>query len=111
MSLKPLIAHSGHSHQKSIPPKNSQPKAQETQSNSNSDRPETEITTPESISTPKPQHLKAPPAESETSTIKETGVSSQLETATLVTGFGESIFVLLIASPFLLLGLKKRLHK
>ncbi|MGV2827870.1 hypothetical protein [Myxosarcina sp. GI1(2024)] len=46
------------------------------------------------------------------STVKEeTTITPQLETVTLIPGLGESIFTLLIASPFLLLGFKNWLHK
>ena len=45
------------------------------------------------------------------STVQEEAPVISLETATLIPGFGESIFALLIASPFMLLGLKRLLHK
>ena len=106
-----LIAHSGHSHQKSTPPKDSQQKTQNTQPNPKSDRPEAEIVTPESAPTSKPQILEVPITKSETLTKQEMKISPKSETATLVPGFGESIFVLLIVSPFLLLEVKRRLHK
>ena len=49
--------------------------------------------------------------ETENLTTTEIQTTQDLTSATLVTGFGESIFTLLIASPFLWLGFKKWLHR
>ena len=38
-------------------------------------------------------------------------VISTSETATLIPGFGESVFALLIASPFILLSIKRWIHR
>ena len=47
----------------------------------------------------------------ESLTIEKANNVTESQTATLKLGLGESVFVLLIASPFLLLGLKRWLHK
>ena len=116
MSFQSLIAHNGVIHHKSSPVEKHKPSTTETKTNqkSNIDSP---TVVPEGNSTPEKHIVETP--EVKTDTIKETEALSTTETpvtpnlasATLVSGFGESIFTLLIVSPFLLLGFKKWLHR
>ena len=115
MSFESLIAHNGVTHQKSSPVEKQKPSTTETKTNqSNIDSP---TVVPEGNSTPEKHTVETP--EVKTNTTKETEslsttkmpVTPNLASATLVPGFGESIFTLLIASPFLLLGFKKWLHR
>ena len=109
MSFQSLIVHNGVSHQQSSPvekPKPSPPEAKTDSQHNLTDSPTIE---PEINSTSKQQVLETP--ETKIEIEEETPVRSNLATATLFPGFGEFIFTLLIASPFLLFGLKKWLHK
>ena len=110
MSFQSLIAHNGVVHQKS----NSLDKSTEsTVENKPSKQPNTNSKTvaPEGKLSSEQQILEAPESKTEALPISETQFSPILARATLFPGFGESIFTLLIASPFLLFGLKKWLHK
>ena len=99
MSFKSLIAHNGVVHQKSNSVEQPKP---------NSD---SKTVAPKSNSSSKKQVVETPENQTENSTTTEIQTTQNLTSATLFTGFGESIFTLLIASPFLLFGLKKWLHK
>lgn len=116
MSFQSLIAHNGVNHQQSSPaekPKSSTTEAQHDELKHNSTDSQTVV--PESNSTSEKQVLETLETNSEIETealpTTEATISSNLATATLVPGFGESIFTLLIASPFLLFGFKKWLHR
>ncbi len=87
-----LLAHSGDSHQpkETVAPENLPKPIEEAAEN-----------TPGKDKSNSPESL----------TIPEIVTPTEPESITLITGLGESIFVLLIASPFLLLGLKRWLHK
>ncbi len=117
MSFQSLIAHSGHSHQKSSSAEKPNQSTSQAQPDLKSGQTDFPSLTPESNPTSEKQVLQVPQTNTKTETdtesltIKETTTPSELETATLVPGFGESIFTLLIASPFMLLGFKKWLHK
>ena len=114
MNFQRLIAHNGVTHQKSSPVEKQEPLTTQTQTNqSNIDSP---TVVPEGNSMPEKHVVETPEVktkatEIEALSITETPLSSNSGSATLVSGFGESIFTLLIASPFLLFGLKKWLHK
>ena len=90
-----LLSHSGHSHQ---------PK---------------ETVTPETPSEPIEEKTKNisvkdnsnSQSNTESLTIPEIITPTETEPITLIPGLEESIFVLLIASPFILSGLKSWLHK
>lgn len=115
MSFQSLIAHSGHSHQKSSSAEKPNQSTSQAQPDLKSGQTDSPSLTPESNPTSEKQVLEVPQTntktETESLTIKETTTPSELEPVTLVPGFGESIFTLLIASPFMLLGFKKWLHK
>ena len=114
MSFQSLIAHNGVNHQKSSPaekPKQSSNKTQHEDIKHNSN--DAQIV-PESSSAFEKQVLETPKTTVSTERKIESITTIEtpyLSTATLVPGFGESIFTLLIASPFFLFGLKKWLHK
>ncbi len=97
-----LITHNGISHERSS---QSTIKTQPDLKNIQVDSP---FVIPESNSKVEQPTLEL---ESKNSNKTEIPITQKLETATLFTGFGESIFTLLIASPFILLGFKKWLHK
>ncbi|WP_036480949.1 hypothetical protein [Myxosarcina sp. GI1] len=115
MSFQSLIAHNGVNHQQSSPTektKQSPTEAQHDDIKHNSN--DSQTVTPGSNSASEKQVLETPETKLDTERKTESLTStetSNLDAATLVTGFGESIFTLLIASPFLLIGLKKWLHK
>ena len=111
MSFQSLIVHNGISHQKSSPSEKPKPSPTEAQSDLKQDLHDSQTIAPESKSTSKKEVLETPKTNTKSLTIKETDTPLNLDTATLVPGFGESIFTLLIASPFLLLGFKKWLHR
>ena len=90
-----LLAHSGHSHQ---------PK--ETVAPENLPKPIEEAT--ENISVKDNSNSQS---NTESLTIPEIVTTTEPESITLIPGLEESIFVLLIASPFFLSGLKHWLHK
>ena len=99
MRFQSLIAHNGVVHQKSNSVEQPKP---------NSD---SKTVVPESNSSSKKQTVETPQNKTENLTNTETQTTQNLTSATLFPGFGESIFTLLIASPFLLFGFKKWLHK
>ena len=116
MSFQSLIAHNGVVHKKSNsveqPKPNSDSKTVAPKSSSSSKKPivETRDITGRSafrgdLETTLTQN------QTENSTTTEIQTTQNLTSATLFPGFGESIFTLLIASPFLLFGFKKWLHK
>ncbi len=104
-----LITHNGISHQKSNTVEKSNQSTIETQNNLKNIKNDSPSLIPESNTTVEKPTLEIIPKTS-TSTKTETPIASKLETATLFTGLGESIFILLIACPFILLGFKKWLH-
>lgn len=110
MSFQSLIAHNGVIHQKSNPVEQSK---ESTIENKPSKQPNTNSKTvlPEGKLSSEKQILEAPESKTEALPVTETQFSPILARATLFPGFGESIFTLLITSPFLLFGLKKWLHK
>lgn len=102
-----LLAHNGVEHQRhksssdrslDMSPENSEP------SKNSNNSPQIQET--RTVPTPIEQNSTEPSA-----IIEDKPVISTSETVTLVTGFGESVFALLIASPFLLFGFKKWLHR
>ena len=115
MSFQSLIAHNGVTHQKSNSVEKLQPSTTET--TNLKPKIDAQIVKPESNNSSKKQTVEnseievntEKPIEAEASI--ETPITANLANATLVTGFGESIFTLLIVSPFLLLGFKKWLHR
>ena len=115
MSFQSLIAHNGVNHQKSSPaekPKHSPTETQHDNIQHNSN--DSQTVTPSSNSASEKQLLETSETKLDTDRKTEslmTTETSDLDTATLVTGFGESIFILLIASPFILFRLKKWLYK
>ncbi len=117
MSFQSLIAHSGHFQPKSSSSETSSQSTPEVQTQSPSNRSDSQSLTPPSNSTPEKQVLEVPANNTQTTTntesltINEAATPAKLEAVTLVPGFGESILTLLIASPFLLLGFKKWLHE
>ena len=90
-----LLAHSGHSHQQ-----------KETVTPETPSKPIEEAT--ENISVKDNSNSQS---NTESLTIPEIVTPTEPESITLIPGLEESIFVLLIASPFLLSGLKRWLHK
>lgn len=117
MSFQSLIAHIGHSHQKPSSTEKPKPSPTEAQLDLKHNLPNSQNVAPESNSTSEKQVVETPETNTKTKinteslTIEETDTTSDLDTSILVPGLGESIFTLLIASPFLLLGFKKWLHK
>ena len=109
MSFQSLIAHNGVVHQKSKSVEHPKPSTTEnkavTEPNANS-----KTVAPEGNSSSKKQIVETIQNQTENSTTTEQ-TTQDLNSATLVTGFGESTFTLLIASPFLLFGFKKWLHR
>ena len=105
MNFQSLIAHNGVTHRKSNPVEKPQPSTTETTNS----KPKIDAKTvnSESNNSSKKQTVK----NSEIKVNTEKPITPSVSNATLVAGFGESIFTLLIASPFLLLGFKKRLHR
>ena len=110
MSFQSFIAHNGVTHQKSNSVEQSKGSTIE---NKPSKQPNTNSNTvlPEGKLSSEKQILEAPESKTEALPVTETQSSPILARATLFPGFGESIFTLLIVSPFLLFGLKKWLHK
>lgn len=111
MDSKSFIAHNGVNHLKPSSTEKSTISTTETQTDSKLAVPNSQTITPESNSTSEQQVLEVPKTKTESLTTKQTNPSLDLDKATLVPGFGESIFTLLIVSPFLLLGFKKWLHR
>ena len=108
MSFHSLIVHSGVSHQKSSPVEKPKPSPPEAKTDSQHNLTNEQTTIPETNSTFEKQVLETPDTKIEIE--KETPVRPNLAPVTLVPGLGEFILTLLIASPFLLFGLKKWLH-
>ena len=110
MSFQSLIAHNGVVHHKSSSVEQPKPSTTETQTvperNANS-----ETVASEGNSSSKNQIVETTQNKTENSTTTEIQTTQNLTSATLFPGFGESIFTLLIASPFLLFGFKKWLHR
>ena len=110
MSFQSLVAHNGVTHQKSSSEHKATPPNAETKTdrepNANS-----QTVVPEDNTTSEKQVVETPENKTENSTTTEIQTTQNLTSATLVPGFGESIFTLLIASPFLLFGFKKWLHR
>lgn len=110
MSFPSLIAHNGVSHQKSNSVEHPKPSTIETETvteqNVNS-----KTIVPEGNSSSTKQILETTQNEVENSTTTEIQTTKDLTSATLVPGFGESIFTLLVVSPFLLFGFKQWLHR
>ena len=110
MNFQPLIAHNGVIHQKSnvVEKHNSSTSDPKTNQQLNID---SKTTLPKSQSSSEKQILETTESKTETLTTIEIQSTPNITNATLFKGFGESIFTLLIASPFLLFGLKKWLHR
>lgn len=110
MSFQSLIAHNGVTHQKSNSVEHPKPLTIETETvpeqNANS-----KTIAPEGNSSSTKQIEETTQNKVENSTTTEIQTTQNLTYATLVPGFGESIFTLLVVSPFLLFGLKKWLHR
>ena len=115
MSFQSLIAHNGVTHQKSNPVKKSQPSITET--TNSKPKIDAQIVKPESNNSLEKQTLENSEIKINTensrdvSTTTETPIESDLANVTFFPGFGESIFALLIISPFLLFRFKKWLHR
>ena len=115
MNFQSLIVHNGVTHQKSHPVEKSPPSTTKTRNPQPSI--DTQVVTPESNNLFEKQTVEIPEIEVnieksvEASTTVETPITINSVNTTLVPGFGESIFTLLVASPFLLLGFKKWLHR
>ncbi|MDJ0535892.1 MAG: hypothetical protein QNJ70_25955 [Xenococcaceae cyanobacterium MO_207.B15] len=110
MSFLSLIAHNGVTHKKSIPEPKITPSTTETKTNQKPNI-DTQTVVPEGNSTLEKQVVETPESKTENSNTTEIQAIQEESTATFIIGFGESIFTLLIASPFLLFGLKKWLHR
>lgn len=110
MSFQSLMAHNGVTHQKSSPEPKVTPSIAETRTNREPNA-NSKTVLPEGNFTSEKQVVETPENYPEALTTTETQATSNLTNATLVPGFGESIFTLLIASPFLLFGFKKWLHR
>ena len=110
MSFQSLIAHNGVTHQKSSSEHKVTPPNAETQTNQKPNI-DSQTVVPEGNFTSEKQVVETPENQPEALNTTETQAKLDLATATLVPGFGESIFTLLIASPFLLFGFKKWLHR
>ena len=110
MSLQSLVAHNGVTHQKSNSVEKPKPSTTETKTvpEPNAD---SKTVAPEGNSSSKKQIVETSENQTENSTTTEIQTTQDLTSATLVPGFGESIFTLLIVSPFLLFGFKKWLHR
>ena len=116
MSFQSLIAHNGVEHQRSSPAEKPKPSPTEAQHDDlKHNLTDSQTVVPEFNSTSEDKVFKTPKTKSETETealtTTETVIQSDLATTILVPGFGESIFTFLIASPFLLFGFKKWLHR
>ena len=109
MSFQSLIVHNGVSHQKSSPVEKPKPSPPEAKTDSQRNLTNSPTIVPETNSTSEQQVLETP--ETKIEIEEETPVRSNLAPVTLVPGFGEFIFTLLIASPFLLFRFKKWLHR
>ena len=105
MNFQSSIAHNGITHRKPNPVEKHQPSTTET--TNLKPKIDGQIVNPESHNSSEKQTVE----NSEIKVNTEKPITPDFANATLVTGFGESIFTLLIASPFLLLGFKKRLHR
>ena len=114
-----LLAHSEHSHQKQKSvdsKKSSQPTEVTTEKTPALDGSQSQPAT-ESNPVPKatvetvPQTTQIETSNTESSVTTQTVSATESSSATFRPGLGESIFVLLIVSPFLLSGLKRWLHK
>ena len=46
-----------------------------------------------------------------TTTIQQSAIANESSIAKFIPGWGESVFILLVISPFLLLGIKRQLHR
>lgn len=47
----------------------------------------------------------------QTTTVQKAAISNESLASKFIPGWGESVFILLVISPFLLLGIKRWLHK
>lgn len=114
-----LLAHSGHSHQQQQsvdskkPPQPTKITTEKTPGvDSSQSQPVTESNpVPKATVKTVPQTTQIETSNTESSVAPQTVATTESSSATLKPGLGESIFVLLIASPFLLSGLKRWLHK
>lgn len=110
MSFQSLIAHNGVVHKKSNSVEQPKPSTTETKTVTEPNA-DSKNVAPEDNSSSKKQIVETTQNQTEISTTTEIQTTQNLTSATLFPGFGESIFTLLIASPFLLLGFKKWLHR
>lgn len=105
MNFQSSIAHNGITHRKSNPVEKHQPSTTET--TNLKPKIDGQIVNSESNNSSEKQTVE----NSEIKVNTEKQITPDFANVTLVTGFGESIFTLLIVSPFLLLGFKKWLHR
>ena len=110
MSFQSLIAHNGVSHHKSNSVEQPKPSNIENKSNKQPAI-DSKITLPKSKFSSGKQISETPESKTKSLTTTETQSTPIFANATLFPGFGESIFTLLIASPLLLFGFKKWLHR
>ncbi|WP_019503256.1 hypothetical protein [Pleurocapsa sp. PCC 7319] len=110
MRFQSLIAHNGVVHQKSNSVEQPKPSTTETKTVTEPNA-DSQNVAPEDNSSSKKQIVETPENKTENSTTTEIQTTQSLTSATLFPGFGESIFTLLIVSPFFLFSFKKWLHR
>ena len=112
-----LLAHNGVSHQKKETSKTGDRSQQQVNKSQNStDKADVQHNKVES----QPQSDREveqvqTPTETEpptkTTTIQQSAIANESSISKFIPGWGESVFILLVISPFLLLGIKRQLHR
>ena len=112
-----LLAHNGVSHRKKETSKTedrSQPQVNKSQnpidntdvrSNKVESQPQSNR---EVEQVPTQTEVKSP---TKTTTIQQSAIANESSISKFIPGWGESVFILLVISPFLLLGIKRQLHR
>ena len=112
-----LLAHNGVSHQKKETSKTedkSQPQANESQNST--DKADIQHNKVESQLQPdrEVEQVQTPTkveSQTKTTTIQQAAIANESSISKFIPGWGESVFILLVISPFLLLGIKRQLHR
>ena len=112
-----LLAHNGVSHQQketSNTEDRSQPQVHENQNHTDNadvqhNKVESQPQSDREIEQVQTQTEVKPPTK--TTTIQKAAIANDRSISKFIPGWGESVFILLVISPFLLLGIKRQLHR
>ena len=112
-----LLAHNGVSHQKKETSKTedrSQAQVNESQNSAgkaNIQHNKVESQPQSDLEIEQVQTQTETESQTKTTTIQQAAIANESSISKFIPGWGESVFILLVISPFLLLGIKRQLHK